>query len=158
MGNEMKIDDALIGLAASVAGRACELLADGWVKGQMSKSVDGSPVQFCIHGALDLALDEVFGTDRKGVRTNVNDIAVAFICDEAFGKMISHSGGIPAASFNDAKERKHQEVLNVVGNAADRLWDIAVENENGSTWEPSKWADVDVSSEQAQNYLHATLN
>ncbi len=155
---KIELDEAVIALAASVTGRACELIKDGWVKGQMSRAIEGVKADFCIHGALDEAMGELGG----GVKVNqdVQDLAVAFICDEAFGKMQSYSGGIPAAGYNDARERKHEEVVGVMERASERLWNLAVEQRHPSepTWAPSKWAEVDVNSEEAQSFLNANLN
>lgn len=162
MSDEMKKADSTLGLAAAVTERACELIQDGWVKGRMSTSVDGAPVQFCIHGALDLALQEVFGDKRLGAEAEV--LAVAFIVDEAqsqynFKGSWKHAG-IPAAGFNDSAATKHQDVLNVMGAAAKRLWDLSLESESTTTttWTPSKWADTDVNSEEAQQFLYASLS
>lgn len=165
MSDEMKKADSTLGLAAAVTERACELIKDGWVKGRMSTSVDGAPVQFCIHGALDLALEEIFGQKRLGAEAEV--LATAFIVDEAQTqysfKGSWKNGGIPAAGFNDNAATKHQDVLTVMGAAAERLWGLALEEEFGALrenphWTPSKWADVDVESEDAKQLLYATLN
>lgn len=160
MSEKLKDDETVIALAAAVCGRATELITDGWTKGSMRNGAGGAE-NFCIHGAVELALDEVFGTDRKTIRQDVNEVAVAFICDEAFGKMQNHSGGIPAAAFNDAAQRKHEEVVGVMNRAHVRLWDLTVERDSigqDGNWTPSKWAEVDTQSEEAQAFLHASLN
>lgn len=161
--SKLNTDEAVLGLAASVATRACELIRDGWTKGKMHTLAGGAPDSFCIHGALDLALEEVFGDKRfvskLGVRQDVEDVAVAFICDEAFGRMHSRSGGIPAASYNDASERKHGEVVGVMSRAADRLWDIVMDQaSSGEEWRPTAWAEADTNSEEAKQFLYAPLN
>jgi hypothetical protein len=165
MSDEMKKADSTLGLAAAVTERACELIKDGWVKGRMHTAVDGAPVQFCIHGALDLALEEIFGQKTLGAEAEV--LATAFIVDEAQTqynfKGSWKNGGIPAAGFNDSAATKHQDVLSVMTAAAERLWGLALEQEFSSLsenphWAPSKWADVDVQSEDAQQLLYATLN
>jgi hypothetical protein len=165
MSDEQKKADSTLALAASVTERACDLIQEGWVKGRMSTKVDGAPVQFCIHGAIDLAMEEIFGNKNAGAEAEV--IATAFIVDEAqtqYGfKGSWKQGGIPAAGFNDSSERKHQDVLNVLGSAAERLWGLAIEEEFSALkenphWAASQWADVDVASEDAQQFLHATLN
>ena len=159
---KLKSDEAVLALAAAVTDRACELLTDGWSKGAMHRDSGGAQVSFCIHGALNLALDEVFGEGRRlNVRQDVEDVSVAFICDEAFGKMHSHSGGIPGAAYNDAGQRKHDEVVGVMTRAKTRLWDLTVERDtwqSDDAWVPSKWADVDTNSEQAQQFMHESLN
>lgn len=159
-----KAADMTLGLAAAVTDRACELIRDGWVKGRMKTTLDGAPVQFCIHGALDLALEEVFGNKQLGAEAEV--LATAFIVDEAQTqynfKGSWKSGGIPAAGFNDSRERKHEDVLNVMSAASQRLWDLSLEAEEkgqtGGAWVPSQWAETDVKSEDAQQFLFATLN
>lgn len=163
--DKMKAADSTLGLAAAVTERACELIQEGWVKGRMNTTVEGAPVQFCIHGALDLALEEIFGQKNLGAEAEV--LATAFIVDEAqaqYGfKGSWKQGGIPAAGFNDSAERKHQDVLSVMTAAAERLWGLSLEAEfsdlkENTHWTPSKWADVDVHSEDAQQFLHASLN
>lgn len=128
----------------------------------MNTKVDGTPVQFCVHGALNLALEEIFGQKQLGAEAEV--LATAFIVDEAQAqydfKGSWKQGGIPAAGFNDTAERKHQDVLNVMGAAAKRLWDLSLEAESAGAdqWQPSKWAEADVNSEEAQQFLFATLD
>lgn len=165
MSDEQKKADSTLALAAAVAERACDLIQEGWVKGRMSTSVDGVPVQFCVHGAIDLAMAEIFGSKRAGAEAEV--IATAFIVDEAQTqynfKGSWKSGGIPAAGFNDAASTKHQDVLNVMEAATERLWGLALEEEfpalkENKHWAPSQWAEVDVNSEDAQQFLYATLN
>ena len=173
--NKLTVDDTVLGVAASVAGRACELLADGWVKGKLYDG-PGGVSSFCIHGAINLAIEEVFGDGASAGRSHIDGtrmissgasdveaVAVAFIIDEAAAQHKYKGGGmfLGAAAFNDAPERKHEEVLSVVGNASKRLWDLSMEQQTdgaGSGWTPSKWAEVDVSTEEAKNYLYATLN
>lgn len=161
---KMTVDDAIINLAASVVDRTRELITDGWIKGHMSTSVDGAQTAFCIHGALNLALEEVFGAYQRG--SDVEVLAVAFIVDEAknqYGfKGSWQHGGIPAASFNDSPATKHEDVLNVLGAASKRLWSIGMDWESGlsmdpSNWVPSKWAEADVQAPEAQQFLHASL-
>lgn len=162
MQDKMTVDDATINLAASVVGRAYELISDGWVKGQMSGG-EGSVEEFCIHGAMNLAIAEMFGDGYRGAG-DIEAIATAFIVDEASTqynfKGSWKRGGIAAAPFNDAPATKHEDVLNVLSAASKRLWDIGLDFEsNGSSegWIASKWADVDVNSEDAQQLLHASL-
>jgi hypothetical protein len=161
MGNKLQNDEAVLGLAASVTGRACELITDGWVKGQMHTTVEGAEESFCIHGALNVAIREVFGEmqNRSVAQQDVADVAVAFICDEAFnqrGTRINGDHGIPAAAMNDAASTTHDDVIGVMSRASARLWDLTVESECDS-YVPSRWANVDTDSEQAKQYLYATL-
>lgn len=152
-------DDTVLGLAAAVCDRATELITDGWTKGAMSRSRGGAPVSFCIHGAIELAMEETFGSrdHRVGIQQDVEQVAVAFICDEAFGTMKRASAGIPAASFNDASERKHQEVIDVMTRATSRLWGVTFDTEAmEQPFQFSQWANVEEA--QAKQYLYATLN
>lgn len=157
MTKELNADDTILGLAAAVTSRACELITDGWTKGSMMKKSGGAPVSFCIHGAVEFSMEETFGVRdlSQRIQRDVEQVAVAFICDAAFGTIKGKEAGIPAASFNDASERRHDEVIRVMQSAADRLWSIALDSEK--LWEPSKWADVDVSAEPVQQFLHASL-
>jgi hypothetical protein len=162
MQEKMTVDDAMISLAASVVERTHELIADGWVKGRMSDSVDGVPTAFCIHGALNLAMEEVFGNARGNEVVEV--LAVAFICDEAKTQYNFQGswkqGGIPAASFNDNAATKHEDVLSVLKSASKRLWEVGLDFAGAPStgdWKPSKWAEVDTQSEEAQQFLYATL-
>lgn len=173
---KMSVDDALINIAASVVERTRDLIADGWVKGTLTAGFGGVQ-EFCIHGAMGLALQEVFGETGDTGRVNVcgglaatargygevEALATAFIVEEAknqYGfKGSWQHGGIAAAPFNDDPAVKHQDVLNVLESAASRLWTIGTDWESSShqSWQPSQWADVDVSSEPAQQFLYATL-
>jgi len=113
---------------------------------------------FCIHGAIELSMEETFGQRdlRQDVQRDVEQVAVAFICDEAFGSIKGSGAGIPAAAFNDAAERRHQEVIDVMERATSRLWSIALDPElSERPFEYSQWADVDEA--QATQYLHASL-
>ncbi len=157
MTKNLTADDTVLGLAAAVTSRATELITDGWTKGAMHRSKGGAPVSFCIHGALNLAMEEVFGQRDLGqtVQRDVEQVAVAFICSEAFGSM-GHAGGIPAASFNDASVRRHQEVIDVMARATQRLWSVTFDTEvTKEQFEFSQWANVEEA--QASQYLNATL-
>jgi len=164
---KISVEDTALTLAASVVERAHELLADGWTQGTLYEGRDGLPERFCVHGALNLALEEVFGEGTSlgrshidGTRmvtsgaSDVEALAVAFIVDEAASQFAYQGGGmfLGAARFNDAPERKLDEVLAVIGAASKRLWDLALDSEPSKTWEPSKWAQVDeVATEQFMN-------
>ena len=174
---KMSVDDALINLAASVVDRTRELIADGWVKGALTGGF-GHVQEFCVHGAMALALQEVFGETGDTGRVNVcggyaaagrgysdvEALATAFIVEEAktqcgFKGSWQH-GNMAAAPFNDDPATKHQDVLGVLDGAAKRLWSIGVDWEQGlqeQAWTPSKWAEVDTTSEEAQQLLYATL-
>ncbi len=156
--SKLKADEAILGLAASVTDRACELITDGWTKGRM-RSGAGGVESFCIHGAIELAMEEVFGQRnvRSDVQRDVEDVACAFICDEAFtpggGKKVGHW----AAGYNDAADRRHDEVTGVLDRAANRLWGLAVPDESSTeSFTYSKYAEVD--EEQAKQFLYASLN
>lgn len=156
--SKLTVDDVVLGLAAAVTNRACELITDGWTKGAMMRKAGGAPVSFCIHGALELAMEETFGYRdlRQDVQRDVEQVAVSFICDEAFGGRNQFVNGIPAAQYNDASERKHSEVIGVMERATKRLWDISFDTTtSGHGFEYSKWASVDESV--ASQYLNASL-
>jgi hypothetical protein len=159
MTNKLTADDTVLGLAAAVCERATELITDGWTKGRM-RSGEGGVQSFCIHGAIELAMEETFGVRNldQTVQRDVEYLAVAFICDEAFGTIRGKSSGIPAASFNDASQRKHQEVIDVMGRATTRLWGVTFDTAvtPDKPFEFSQWADVEEA--QAKQYLYATLN
>lgn len=171
MSKNLNTDEAIIALAASAASRAQELLADGWVKGRLSGGFKGIET-FCIHGALMIALDELCGEGRnlgreqvcansmrnKAFRDDVEALASAFIVDSAANRYgydanAWKNGGLAGAAFNDDGSRKHQEVLNVMGDASTRLWDIALDTQS---WQPSKWA-VDQNDAAVQEYLKMPL-
>lgn len=172
MTTKMSVDDAVLTLAASVVDRTAELLADGWVKGRLNGG-HGNVEEFCIHGALSLALEEVFGDSKECGRVyvcggaaamdrgrgDIEAIAAALIVDEAanrFGYNANawRNGSLAAAPFNDAAERKHDEVLSTVRGAAHRLWDLALDSDQAASVQVS-WAQVD--EEVAQQYLHVSL-
>ena len=158
MGQKMDVGDAQIALAASLVDRAYDLISDGWVKGRMNTTAEGTnaPDKFCILGALQLALEEMFPGRECLNHRNVMDIAVKFILDEAHTRYNHTNSSIP--SFNDADVRKEEEVLNVLYNAAHRLWSLSVDWENiTEDFKFSKWADVDTESVDSQNYLNAVL-
>ena len=164
---KMDVDDAAITLAASVVERTRDLLADGWVKGKLYDGVEGVE-GFCIHGALNLAIEEVFGEGVAAGRhhidgtrmvasgaSDIEAIAVAFIVDEAATRYGYRGGGmfLGAANFNDEPERKLEEVLEVVGSAAARLWEVAMDEMTAQA--PSY---VEVDEQAAQQFLYAQLN
>lgn len=158
MGQKMDIGDAQIALAASLTERASDLISDGWVKGRMHTSVKGTnaPDKFCILGALQLALEEMFPGNLHGKNRGVMDIAVKFILDEANNRYNFSGNSIPC--FNDNATRQEDEVLAVLNGAANRLWNLSVDWENiTEEFKFSKWADVDVESTVSQNYLNAVL-
>lgn len=151
--------DTILGLAAAVCDRATELITDGWTKGRM-RSGEGGVQSFCIHGAIELAMEETFGRRdlTQEVQRDVEQVAVAFICDEAFGSIRGKEAGIPAAAFNDASQRRHDEVVGVMSRATSRLWGVTFDTNYTleKPFEFSQWADVEEA--QAQQFLHATLN
>jgi hypothetical protein len=157
---KLQNDEAVLTLAASVTERARDLIQDGWSKGSMATGFERAE-SFCVHGALNLALQEVFGLVSPTVAKDVEDVSVAFMCDSAFNtndayKMAGH--GIPMATFNDEPTRQHQEVVDAMTRAADRLLAIALpDDETAEPFEFSKWADVDTQSEQAKQFLYQSL-
>jgi hypothetical protein len=173
MSEKISVDDTVITLAASVVDRTRDLIQDGWVKGQLNAGFNGAET-FCIHGAMGLALQEVFGYTGDTGRVNVcggyaadnrgygqvEAMATAFIVDEAnaqfkYGGRFT-AGNLAAAPFNDAPERKHGEVLSVLGQASKRLWNLSVCPDE-TEFQFSKWVDIDVQAEEAQQFLYAQL-
>ena len=158
---KLTADETVLGLAAAVNDRATELITEGWTKGKM-RGGSGGVQSFCIHGALNFALDELLpGRECDSVRAEVEQVAVAFICDEAFGSM-KQGGSIPAARFNDASERHHQEVIDVMERATQRLWSVTFDTASmpagqvaTPTYEFSQWAGVDEG--EATKYLNVSL-
>lgn len=150
----MKIDDsnATIIMAASLAERTCQLISEGWVKGALRRGHDRVE-KFCIHGAINLAMQEMFSNPE--VHREVEDIVVAVIVDEARTKHAYKGGmgyGLPAAAFNDAKSTSHEDVVNVIKATSQRLWGLALEDQEAA---PISWAAVD--DESVEQYLHATI-
>lgn len=153
----MTVDDSILICAASVVDRARELLDDGWVQGRWFTSVEGVKVKFCIHGALDMALDELAAnsTMSRAYRSAVEDFAVFFICDEVFGGKTKENH--VAMGWNDAPGRKQVEVSEMMGRVGKRLWNISLDLDE--KFEFSKWADVDYQgNDRAQQFLYQTLN
>lgn len=163
MNEQLTVDDAIICLAASVVDRTRDLIQDGWVKGTMATGFQKVEA-FCIHGAMNLALAEVFGslTQDRYTCQAVEAIATAFIVDEAasqYGfKGSWKNAGIPAAGFNDAPSTQHEDVLKVLGGATKRLWSIGLDTQDSEAWMPSKWAEVEVNSDEAKQLLYAQLS
>lgn len=148
------IEDATLALAAGVADRVHDLIQDGWVKGRFYTKTGGAPHRFCILGAIDLALEEFFQKRTCVGSTHVGEIVRAFISDEALTRYGSW-GSIPG--FNDASERKLEEVLAVVAGAARRLWDLSVQNEDvGAGVDLTRYA-TEQEEGPARAYLHAVL-
>lgn len=159
MSSKIDCDDATLALAASVVDRAHDLISEGWVKGKMS---DGLESKFCIHGAVNLAIREIFGEGGQysnHAARNVTELACMFIVDEAVGQPSKGSLGAWAAGWNDSAERTHEEVLKALDGAARRLWNLSVENEPvmSEAWAPSKWAETNIASEPVQQFLFASL-
>lgn len=151
---------ATLALAASIVDRTYSLLQDGWVQGTMSSGF-GKIEQFCIHGAMNLALNEMFGNAVNC--SAIEALATAYIVDEAQVqynyKGSWKTGSIPAAGFNDAPGRKLDEVLKVLGTASKRLWDLSLLDETKEDkFEFSKWADVEQVDENVKyQFLHQQL-
>lgn len=169
----MSLDEASVNMAALAVDRTRELIQDGWVKGALTAGFD-SAEQFCVHGALNLSLVELFGgqtcpTGRVNVcggyaaedlgQGPVEALAAAFIVDEAKTVFAfqggSELGNMGAAPFNDHPDTKHEDVLAVLDGASRRLWAIALGTDEVS--EQSWVDDSEVSSEQAQQFLYCQL-
>lgn len=158
-------DEATLALAASVADRAREILSEGWLQNELYTEHRD---QCCIHGAIYVALEEMFGQHEVFVRThtdgaravskptikgqavNVEALVTAFVAQQAqvlYGYQTDDLFA-GAARFNDAPERTLEEVLKVMGTAAGRLWEAAMGEVEGQT---RSWAD-DESVEPALAY------
>lgn len=163
--SRMSVDEATLTLAASVVERARDLLADGWTQDRLYEGRSGLPERFCVHGALNLALEEVFGEGAAVARTHVDGtrtmgsvaeveaLAVAFIVEEARGQFGYEPLGLfmGAAGFNDAEGRRLDEVLSVVGQAAARLWEAAL---GDGSWTPGVWAQEEAVEARPTQRLH----
>jgi hypothetical protein len=147
---EIEIDQNIIVYAASCVRRAHELISDGWVKGRMQAWSGGVPTEFCIHGALELALKETFGERRTPIVDCVEQVASAYITNECFGKI-----GSWAAGYNDARERTHDEVLGVLDRASNRLWSVSFDDVDVK--QTMGWAESSDQEAQKQ-FLYASWN
>lgn len=167
----LEAGEAVIALAASVVGRTRELIEDGWIKGELVTKGYG---KFCIHGAMNLALVEMFGRKEEcgianvcggyaATRQGFGDIealATAFIVEAAadrysYDRDAWRNGRLGAAPWNNEPERRQEDVLGVLDTAADRLWalsGVTAETEHRS-WAPAE----DIQSEGAQQFLFAAL-
>lgn len=156
----MKNDDSALVLAASAVSRARELLEDGWVQNDLRTEHDAS---FCIHGALHLAIEEIFGLTNECGRVNicggyaatrtgrspVEAIATAYIVNAAadlfgYDRESWKQGKLGAAQFNDEPVRKLEDIISVMGTAAERLWEVAM----GGVEAEKSWAEAEVDSPQ----------
>lgn len=173
---KISTDDAALAMAAAIVDRTYDLLESGWVKGKLNGGFKGVQ-EFCIHGAMGLALQEMFGATGDTGRVNVcgglaatfrgygavEAIATAFIVDEAnaqhaFGGTFTQ-GNLSAAPFNDAQKTQHDDVLDVLRAASKRIWALSWEPDEVASAEYSRsWAEAEaVETEAAKNYLYATL-
>lgn len=156
-------DTATLALAAAICDRAAELIDDGWVKGALKTHVEGTrvPHKFCILGAIDQAMEEIYGL--HGSHNAAREVAQAFILDEALAQFRHNHGSIPG--FNDAGNRRQGDVVSVVSKAGARLWDLSLElHEDGRSSSSTidyvdltQYADMGVDGEATHNYLHAVL-
>lgn len=172
----MKLDagEAVVALAASVVERTRELIEDGWVKGTL---VTKGHKEFCVHGAMNTALVEMFGREEECGIANVcggyaatrqgfgdiEAIATAFIVEAAADRYGAdreawRQGQFGAAPWNNEPQRKQEEVLAALDLASERLWTLSGVQEAGTegvrSWAPS---DEDVQSEGGRQFLFASL-
>lgn len=159
----MSVDDATIILAASAVERAHSLISTGWLQGGLmaGKKSKTNVEQFCIQGALMLALNEQFGTEtfvsREYVCTGANAVEGGFSCVEAiatayivqaaarhfgYDGMKWREGELGGAEFNDAADRTHEQVLLVLAEAARDIWALLSPDEAITTSTVS-WAEAD---------------
>ena len=149
-------------LTAAVVVRTRELIADGWAKGHLNtgrKSIE----TFCVHGAMNLAFQELFPERKEecgrvnvcagGAATRqgfgaVEAIATAILVDEAhsqFGYSADawKAGQMGVAPFNDDEARTHEQVLSVLDRTADRLWAMSMEQDDEPVQLTRSWAESD---------------
>lgn len=137
-------------LAASVVGRTAELIDDGWMKGKFYDN-PVAPARFCVLGAIEVAVDEL--KLPASVAGKIREIACSAIVEEITGKK-GDAWNIP--EFNDAGERTLDEVLGVLGRAEQRLWSIAMHEEQVDL---SAYQNIGTQAiEQKQAYLYNVLN
>ncbi len=172
----MTLDEATTNMAALVVDRVHDLIQDGWVKGALTAGFEDAE-QFCVHGAMNLALAELFGMrDCPVGRVNVcggyaaqefgqapvEALATAFIVDECQNRYAFKGswemGNMAAAPFNDDPAVVHDDVLAVLKGASERLWNVALGTDSTETIVERSWADdVETDSEQAKQFLFARL-
>lgn len=161
------VDDqeATMALAASVVERAAELMEDGWCKGSLNRG-EGEVQEFCVHGAMNLAFQEMYGgqlecgiayvcgglaADRRGWG-QVEAVATAILVDEANARYgydpdAWKRGMMGVAPFNNDERRERTEVLAVLHGASERLWGMAME---GFRTEPPAMSEDGAEEEERQ--------
>lgn len=152
--------DAVVAMAASITERAHDLIRDGWTKGKFYTKVDGAPVEFCVLGALELAMREMFPERASAFRVgaDVEDLAQAFIVQEM---RIQHGGrgcgSIPG--FNDHPDTQLEHVLGVLRAAAERLWNISVQTEDlvGDALDLGRFTITEDEQEAGRQFLNMQL-
>jgi hypothetical protein len=92
-----------------------------WTKGAYARDVHGTTVkigdpsacQFCLMGAVYLALRELDISQRnEGASMLIHDIRT---------RLSSPSKGLMVADFNDAPETTHQDVMNLLAEAREKV-------------------------------------
>lgn len=153
--SQMSIDSATCALAASVIGRAKELMEDGYSKRSLNEGFKGVQ-KFCVHGAMNLAFIEMFPERKEqcgrlfvcgGFAATeagygpIEAVATAILVDEAtqrfsYDSNAWKSGMMGVAPLNDDPKRSKEDVLGILDGAERRLWALSLD---GSDVEVS-WA------------------
>ena len=143
---QMSIDSATCALAATIVGRAHELMQEGYSKKALNEGARGVQ-KFCVHGAMNMAFIEMF-PDRKeqcgrlfvcgGYAASeagygpIEAVATAILVDEAvqrfsYDPSAWKAGMMGVAPLNDDPHRTQDDVLGILEGAERRLWDMSLE-------------------------------
>ena len=139
---EIDVQTAELQFAITALRRTHELIEDGWLQGGLADGKRSSKVEnFCVHGALHLALSEIFpnvkgefqrvavcagATAQESGFGAAEAIATAMMVEEAadvfgYDRNMWRENMMGMASFNDAADRTKEQVLSVIDGAITRL-------------------------------------
>ena len=159
--DKMSIDSATCALAATIVGRARELMEDGYSKSQLNEGYK-KVARFCVHGAMNLAFIEMFPERKEqcgrlfvcgGYAATeagygpIEAVATAILVDEAtqrfgYDPNAWKAGMMGVAPLNDDPNRSQADVLGILEGAEARLWALGLDGN-----------DVEVSwSQEAEDY------
>lgn len=145
--DKMSIDSATCALAATIVGRARELMEDGYSKSQLNEGFK-KVQKFCVHGAMNLAFIEMFPERKEqcgrlfvcgGFAATavgygpIEAVATAILVDEAtqrysYDANAWKSGMMGVAPLNDDPARSKEDVLGILDGAERRLWGLSLDN------------------------------
>ena len=171
---KMTLDSAGLAIAASAVDRAHELMADGQDKSRLNSGFKGVQ-KFCVHGAMNLAFQEMFPlANEQCGRVNVcggfasteagygeaEAIATAIlvqVANERFGydDKAWRSGAMGVAPLNDDPARSAEDVLGILKEASIRLWAMSMEFDAPRSVEVRRFSWADEPSEGAQQAVYA---